>query len=197
MKNKYRMTAREAYRAAGKLCRGTYQKSLWQGNARWSGADLRGVAKEFSSRYAQSRNNLAARWNDADIPYYIAPMPDSGMHVIFWGTRCYELGSYWFRARSKTQKFYPRADRKLSAVLLAIEGAELDGNEAMARHVYLMATQAIDRAAELVDSLPPTAFDEYNKELHAILVKDSAIPLVDIPEFQSLRDYTEVVQALA
>ena len=41
--------------------RGDYQTALLTGCARWSGSDLSGRAREWSSRYRTSRNNLLAR----------------------------------------------------------------------------------------------------------------------------------------
>jgi len=43
------------------LARGTYQRSLLEGDSRWSGADLKGTAKKYASHYAKSRRNLIAR----------------------------------------------------------------------------------------------------------------------------------------
>jgi hypothetical protein len=43
------------------LAKGTYQRSLLEGNARWSGADLKGTARKFASHYARSRRNLIER----------------------------------------------------------------------------------------------------------------------------------------
>lgn len=40
---------------------GTYQRALLLGQARWSGADLRGRAARYGGRYAASRANLRAR----------------------------------------------------------------------------------------------------------------------------------------
>jgi len=49
------------YNQALKLARGCYQKGLIRGTYGWSGADLAGNAKHWSSRYALSRNNLLSR----------------------------------------------------------------------------------------------------------------------------------------
>lgn len=51
-----------------KLCRGHYQRALINGRQLWSGADLRGVAKEYSCSYSRSRANLIKRLEGAGIP---------------------------------------------------------------------------------------------------------------------------------
>lgn len=49
------------------LARGSYQRSLLDGYARWSGADLRGAAKRWSGRYAASRSGLLSRLRKAGL----------------------------------------------------------------------------------------------------------------------------------
>ena len=43
------------------IARGCYQRSLLRGYSAWSGADLRGRAREYSARYRDSRSGLLAR----------------------------------------------------------------------------------------------------------------------------------------
>lgn len=43
---------------ASQTARGSYQESLIAGEARWSGADLRGQARRYVGRYAASRSSL-------------------------------------------------------------------------------------------------------------------------------------------
>lgn len=43
------------------LARGSYQRSLAEGSARWSGADLAGAARRWGGRYRASREALHAR----------------------------------------------------------------------------------------------------------------------------------------
>ena len=43
------------------LARGSYQRALLIGYARWSGSDLKGRALKYSAHYARSRKNLLAR----------------------------------------------------------------------------------------------------------------------------------------
>lgn len=57
-------TARET---AAALARGRYQRALLDGDARWSGADLRGRARDYSARYAASRDSLVARMRAAGL----------------------------------------------------------------------------------------------------------------------------------
>lgn len=44
-----------------KHARGTYQRDILEGRARWSGSDLIGKAGQYRGRYKTSRENLAAR----------------------------------------------------------------------------------------------------------------------------------------
>jgi hypothetical protein len=48
--------------------RGSYQRGLLSGDQRWSGADLRGRASKWSTRYACSRGSLEARIRGALFP---------------------------------------------------------------------------------------------------------------------------------
>ncbi len=43
------------------IARGEYQTSLLTGGARWSGSDLKGADRKWSSRYDASRRALLAR----------------------------------------------------------------------------------------------------------------------------------------
>jgi hypothetical protein len=51
----------EAFTAALNCCRGDYQKSLVYGIVPWSDAGLRGLARQHSMSYANSRLNLLQR----------------------------------------------------------------------------------------------------------------------------------------
>jgi hypothetical protein len=44
---------------------GTYQQALLDGGASWSGASLKGKAREYSGSYARSRGNLLTRISKA------------------------------------------------------------------------------------------------------------------------------------
>jgi hypothetical protein len=50
-----------------KLCRGTYQRAILQGDEAISGATLRGAAKSYSGRYAASARNILARCRAAGL----------------------------------------------------------------------------------------------------------------------------------
>ena len=50
-----------AYAIAYPMARGTYQRSLLDGRAALSGADLKGRAKKYGAHYSTSRRNLLAR----------------------------------------------------------------------------------------------------------------------------------------
>lgn len=45
--------------------RGQYQRWLLDGREKWSGASLRGRAREYGARYAESRSNLLSRIHEA------------------------------------------------------------------------------------------------------------------------------------
>ena len=55
------LCSRRTLRAIRPLARGSYQVGLLMDRQCWSGADLRGAAKSWSSRYQASRENLIAR----------------------------------------------------------------------------------------------------------------------------------------
>jgi hypothetical protein len=61
-----------------RFARGCYQRALILGQARWSGADLRGRARQFCDRYADSRRNLIRRIQRAGIPASIRPINSHG-----------------------------------------------------------------------------------------------------------------------
>lgn len=50
----------DALLIARQCAKGDYQRSLVEGRARWSGADLQGAAKRYSGRYSISRDRLVA-----------------------------------------------------------------------------------------------------------------------------------------
>lgn len=51
----------KALNRARTLTRGVYQDALLSGHEAWSGATLRGRAKEYGARYKSSRENLIDR----------------------------------------------------------------------------------------------------------------------------------------
>lgn len=60
--------SKDAFKRADKLARGRYQTDLLRSNACWSGADLRGKAREYAGRYAVSRENLLYRLTQNGLP---------------------------------------------------------------------------------------------------------------------------------
>lgn len=59
----------EAYEAAAKLAKGGYQLDFLGGYQAMSGGTLKGRAKSYGARYADSRRNLLDRLDAADIPW--------------------------------------------------------------------------------------------------------------------------------
>ena len=58
------------------LARGCYQRRLLDGRQDWSGADLRGTARTWSSSYGRSREALLARMWEKGLRawyYYLRP----------------------------------------------------------------------------------------------------------------------------
>jgi len=63
------MTTKKAIAKALALCGGDYQRAIVLGQARLSGADLKGKARKFGARYAASRKAILSRMTDAGIPW--------------------------------------------------------------------------------------------------------------------------------
>ena len=57
----------DTYQAALLLARGCYQRALLSGSEALSGATLRGRAKSYGARYAESRRNLLSRCRQAGL----------------------------------------------------------------------------------------------------------------------------------
>ena len=64
-----KMTAAKAMEMALSLCGGDYQRAIVLGYARLSGSDLKGKARQYSSKYANSRRAILARMTAAGIPW--------------------------------------------------------------------------------------------------------------------------------
>lgn len=60
-------TSEDAMNAALRCARGHYQEALLHGEALWSGADLKGKAKQYGVSYHRSRENLLARLEAAGL----------------------------------------------------------------------------------------------------------------------------------
>ena len=78
------MTASDYYDAALACCKGRYQEDVVRGYEDVSGASLRGKAKKWGARYADSRSSLFSRMDSAGICYDIFPAKN-GKHEIIWG----------------------------------------------------------------------------------------------------------------
>jgi hypothetical protein len=61
-----------------KLAKGSYQKGLLTGENRWSGSDLAGKAKKYSSSYYHSRLALSARLKKAGFRLWTGSVPSQG-----------------------------------------------------------------------------------------------------------------------
>jgi hypothetical protein len=61
--------------------RGQYQRDLLNGHETWSGSSLKGKASSYGARYAESRQNLLARINDALPDWY-----DADTKLVYGGT---------------------------------------------------------------------------------------------------------------
>lgn len=75
-----------ALETARKCACGSYQESLIEGEARWSGADLRGKASRYGGRYAASREALLRRFRDAGLDFVIrrGNAHEGPLLVIVW-----------------------------------------------------------------------------------------------------------------
>jgi histidinol-phosphate/aromatic aminotransferase/cobyric acid decarboxylase-like protein len=80
-------TADAAISAALDLCRGVYQRDVVLGAQAWSGADLRGRAREYSGRYKRSREALLKRMRKAGIPVRVETVNRHGKLELVWGTK--------------------------------------------------------------------------------------------------------------
>lgn len=76
------MTPEAAEAAALKLARGSYQRDIVLGRALLSGADIRGAAARYSSRYAGARRALFDRIVAARIPFSVTSGPSLAGGVI-------------------------------------------------------------------------------------------------------------------
>jgi len=70
----------ETVDAAMEFARGDYQTALLCGDARWSGADLKGKARQYSGNYASSRENLITRLRESGL--VVAEIRDRDRHGL-------------------------------------------------------------------------------------------------------------------
>ena len=78
------MTAAAAIVAALPLALGCYQRDILTGAARLSGADLRGRAKRYASRYSRSRCAILNRLTAAEIPWRVE-VQEHGLRMLVLG----------------------------------------------------------------------------------------------------------------
>jgi hypothetical protein len=78
--------------AALELARGSYQEGLLLGRESLSGSTLRGEARRWSGRYAESRRSLLGRMSDAGIAWCEATGPH-GRRVLVVGASAVEVAS--------------------------------------------------------------------------------------------------------
>lgn len=72
----------EVYR---RVARGTYQRALLSGDARWSGADLQGKARRYGGRYKASRDAVLARLRAIVPGVSVQPTGKHGLRVLVLG----------------------------------------------------------------------------------------------------------------
>lgn len=60
----------QAHARALELARGCYQRGLLEGYESLSGSTLRGAARSYGARYAESRAALLSRMTAAGIPWH-------------------------------------------------------------------------------------------------------------------------------
>ena len=62
--------------------RGTYQSDLLDGKQAWSGATLRGKAREYGASYQESRGSLLRRLRDAGLSLQWVSVQPGGRHIL-------------------------------------------------------------------------------------------------------------------
>lgn len=77
------MSGVEAYEAAVSLARGVYQERIARGEARWSGADLKGKAASWGTQYRRSRESWLLRVRKAGIPVQIDWSPRGLLFLVY------------------------------------------------------------------------------------------------------------------
>ena len=70
--------------AALRLCKGSYQRNIVLGRESLSGSTLKGKAKNWSMKYAHSRNALLLRFKEAGLSVH-EEQQDHGRRVLVFG----------------------------------------------------------------------------------------------------------------
>lgn len=81
------LSREDALTTAAGLARGNYQAGLVGPRACWSGADLKGKARDYGRRYAQSRNNFAVALENALGDAFAMAKGPKGRALAIYGTR--------------------------------------------------------------------------------------------------------------
>lgn len=80
-----RVWTEKDYERAIQAAAGRYQAALINGQEAWSGATLRGKAKEYGSRYKMSRNSLLSRLRQAGVQAAIVRGPRGKLILVIGG----------------------------------------------------------------------------------------------------------------
>lgn len=87
---------------AHQVARGSYQRSLLDGSAAWSGAGLRGTAGRYGARYSQSRASLLARLRAAGLHVITFPLK-SGKICVAIASERFALSVTYTTAREEIE----------------------------------------------------------------------------------------------
>lgn len=79
-----RVVDQDAFEAAIKLCKGSYQEDLLRGYEAVSGSTLKGEARRWGAKYRTSRDALLARMTAAKIAWHVE-IQDHGRRVLVIG----------------------------------------------------------------------------------------------------------------
>jgi len=93
---------------AAQVARGSYQRALAAGTARWSGADLAGKASRYSGRYRDSRNAFVGALRAAGLSVAWAE-DKAGRQILVVGAEPFGL-STTYGPRSATAEVVPCPD---------------------------------------------------------------------------------------
>jgi len=141
MRTRY-MTAQEATDEALKRCRGEYQRDIVLGRASLSGADLKGKAKDFGGRYAESRKTILGRLGGLPI---IETKLATGKRVLLAGTAAHLVVVAGERLNDPDWLARRPIAIRIAEVANAIETLSLDGHEHEARALAAVALSGIRR----------------------------------------------------
>jgi len=140
-------TASDALAQALNLCRGDYQRDVARGAAYLSGAGLRGAARRYSARYADSRHALLGRMDAACLAYAEVPSA-TGRRSLVYGTAACQVAAL-LSVVARWDPSWPGAQgsvqRRVGRVALAVERASLRGDERAARAAAAVVCRVVRR----------------------------------------------------